>query len=278
MINWLSAIRPADPLWTDYCGLLESFEPRGFPSTADLNSLLAADVCNDQGIPVRFVPSSEIPDVNYETHIYSTAQVSTRGSNWHDVFNALVWMCFPRIKSAINAMHFQSMAESCEPGRGRKRDALTLFDECGVVVVSADSEKLHQLSSRNWTAVFAGGQENWDANYKVFVFGHALLEKHLQPYKAMTANALLLNVSEEAFSLERVALRTHLDIQIAKQLLADRSFKSSSDLSPLPLAGIPGWWVDGDQDEQFYSDPNVFRQAPENLRPSRVFTLHPGHN
>ena len=107
MGDWFSAINSTDPIWAGYIELLGQLKGDGFPTAADLNNLLSPDAVNAQGLPVRFVPSSQTPDVNYETHIYSTAQVSTRELSWHDLFNALVWARYPRIKSAINALHFQ---------------------------------------------------------------------------------------------------------------------------------------------------------------------------
>src|SRR5690606_23205997 len=47
---------------------------------------------NRAGLPVRFVPQSELPaGVAYETFIHDTGGVPTR-DNLHDFFNALVWL------------------------------------------------------------------------------------------------------------------------------------------------------------------------------------------
>ncbi len=100
-----------------------------------------------------------------------------------------------------------------------------------------------------------------------------MLEKFLQPYKAMTANALLVQISKQAYAKSREHLRSNLDTELAMQMLAGRCFDSPADLSPLPLMGIPGWWPHGAQDTTFYADSGVFRTPPDGYQPSRVFGL-----
>ena len=46
--------------------------------------------------PLRFaLPESH---VDYELQAYRSGVVSTRPDNWHDAFNALVWLSFQRAK------------------------------------------------------------------------------------------------------------------------------------------------------------------------------------
>jgi hypothetical protein len=39
----------------------------------------------------------------YECRIWETGEVETRPDNWHDFFNALVWLSFPQTKIAVSA-------------------------------------------------------------------------------------------------------------------------------------------------------------------------------
>ena len=87
---------------------------------------------------------------------------------------------------------------------------------------------------------------------QVLVCGHAILEKFLDPYKALTAHALYLHSSEPMPIPE-------IDGLLAETLLSGELLSGPGDLSPLPLMGIPGWWPAGPQDEAFYSDEGVFR-------------------
>lgn len=72
----------------------------------------------------------------------------TRTHNWHDLFNALVWLTFPGTKTTINARHYHALIDAMldkgaadaaqaapRSKRGSVRDVNTLLDESGVVVV-----------------------------------------------------------------------------------------------------------------------------------------------
>ena len=92
---------------------------------------------NALGAPVRFVPSSD-SDEPYELHVERTREVPTRPDNWHDVFNALAWCAFPQTKRVLNHRHGEEIRRRGATGaRGTVRDALSLFDEGGVIVASA---------------------------------------------------------------------------------------------------------------------------------------------
>ena len=122
---------------------------------------------------------------------------------------------------------------------------------------------LQSLVRRDWNEVFVTQREAWCSQLRVVVCGHALLEKFLMPYKAMTAHAYVIhdigpNLPEK------------IDEWSGRALLAGRLFSAPASLSPLPLAGIPGWWAAGRQDQVFYEDQDVFRPAPERLVPAPV--------
>ena len=275
MTCWRDFIRSGDPYWLDYSTLIERLDSDDFPRASELNGLLNNKTRAASGKPIRFVPASDIGDVNYEAHIYNTGQVSTREGGWHDFFNALVWARFPGIKSAMNASHVHEMSSGCEPGRGKRRDALTLFDECGAIIVASDRGSLENISQRAWPSVFDKQAGAWELRFRLFVIGHAMLEKFLNPYKAMTANALLVQIPQKDFARKRDDLLSMLDDRLAEQLNSGALIRSSNDLSPLPLMGIPGWWPGGLQDALFYNDKKVFRPAPESFHPSPVFPENP---
>lgn len=277
MAGWQAGIRAQDPFWKDAVELLDSFPPDRFPDDDDLNRLLPPQARNQRGQPIRFIPSDLIPGVQYEQHIYATGEVSTRSNNWHDLFNAMMWMQFPLLKSAMNAMHQRSMtqpgSEESEAGRGKQRDALTLFDECGAIVIAEQRRNLEHLAQKDWLRVFEGGAASWTQRYRTIIVGHAMLEKRLKPYKSMTANTVLLSVPESVFNQSRPILRATLDTELAKAMLAGDLFHTSADLSPLPLMGIPGWWPHGEQDKTFYMDQSVFRPPADSFRPAEIFSL-----
>lgn len=257
----------SQPWWADYLPLLAQIDGERITGCERLNTLLPDGLQSQGGQTIRFVPSTELGDTGYEHRIYTTGRVSTRPDNWHDLFNALVWMRFPRIKLAMNTLHYHAWDEQHDGRRGKVRDALTLFDECGVIVVSTSTDVLQALAQRHWKDAFLA--DEFSPSTQVLVCGHAMLEKYLAPYKSMTAKALLLQVSEDVMRLSRDQLLAYVDELVAGQMLAGTLLAEPASLSPLPLAGVPGWWQ-GPQDNAFYDDLLVFRPPPANLRPVPV--------
>jgi hypothetical protein len=262
----LSNVRfdPALPCWRDILPFLDRLSGNGFPSCDQLNALLPGSVTSAGGHAIRFADSRELGDDGYEHRIYTTGQVSTRPESWHDLFNALMWMCFPAIKTAMNSLHYHAGASLKSGSRGRLRDALTLFDECGVLVFSDDLGVLQSLAERKWQDAFSN-------SVGMALCGHAMLEKFLSPYKSMTAKALLIHVDDDFMKLPRQAALDLLDRKLAHQMHNGLVLTKPACLSPLPLAGVPGWWPASEQEsEGFYEDLQVFRPPPRKLTPARV--------
>jgi len=229
---------------------------------AELNCLAReADLRNHRHSPVRFVPQAYLPtDTAYELFISESGAVPTR-RNAHDFFNALIWLNFPTTKKQLNALQADAIQRRREEslartshGRGALRDAITVFDENGAVFVCADPRMAALLRERCWVDLFVRERDHFLASCEVWLFGHAILEKLLTPFKAITAHALPLHVEKSYFRLSHDERKRLIDSMIANDL--DHGFTTRS-LLPLPVAGIPGWAEQ--QDEQFYLDSSVFR-------------------
>jgi hypothetical protein len=271
--RWKSALDADLPFWAPYRELIGRLAGSGFPDSAALNALLRSGCCSGGGKALRFVRADEIPDVEYERHIFETGEVSTRGNNWHDLFNALVWCRLPRLKAALNTLHCGQLDTEREGRRGALRDALTLLDESGVIVLGRDRAVLQALAERNWQSALRTHQDAWETDLSIVVCGHGLLEKFLRPYKSITAHALLCHVElpvSESFEDHPLAAT---DTRLAQLLLHGALQTGPKNLSPLPLMGIPGWWPEGVQDQAFYDDAAVFRPPPEGLRPAPIHPL-----
>jgi len=262
---------PDLPWWADYLPYVKQIRDTGLPRCEQLNTLLPPGLKTGSGKPIRFVPSTALDDGPYEERIYTTGKVSTRPDNWHDVFNALVWMRFPCLKATMNTLHFHALSEQRGGMRGKLRDALTLFDECGVIVFSRRANLLDALAERRWVDVFTA--DHFSTDVQIAVCGHAMLEKYLAPYKSMTAKALLVTAGEECQAMSRTDMLTCLDAILARRLLAGSLLTKPASLTPLPMAGIPGWWPWCKQDEKFYDDPQVFRPPPADLAPVHLTKL-----
>lgn len=255
--------------WLDYLPYLQGLGGEDFPACRQLNALLPEGLNSEGGHTIRFVSSGQLTDEPYEQRIFLTGQVSTRPDNWHDLFNALVWMRFPRIKTAMNALHYLAWPGQEDGSRGDLRDALTLFDECGVIVFSTEWKMLRALSERRWNDAFLS--DEFSTAVQLSICGHAILEKYLSPYKSMTAKALLVHVDPDFMKLPRHEILTCLDKDIAERLRRGNLLTHPACLAPLPLAGVPGWWPADEQgDAAFYQDLQVFRPPTTNLIPAPV--------
>ena len=260
---------PDLPYWRDYLPFLQALDGHEFPGYNQLNALLPKNVNSQAGHEICFIDSQCLDDEPYELRIYNTGQVSTRLNHWHDLFNALVWARFPAIKTAMNACHHHAWSEQDGGSRGRIRDALTLFDECGVIAYSHDRNLLRTLAGRRWTDAFL--RDDFHSVLGLAICGHAMLEKYLSPYKSMTAKALLIHVDSRIGELARAEQLEYLDKEIATRMLSGELLTSPTCLAPLPLAGVPGWWPHKEQaDGTFYQDRQVFRQPPATLIPAPV--------
>ena len=211
---------------------------------------VAASINTSSGAPVRFVGADDAPaGTAYEVHIAQTGRVPTR-ANRHDLFNALVWLSFPRTKARLNALQAATIARDGVGGeRGALRDAATLLDENGVIVLTCDGTVEEDLRARRWQQLFIGRRADW-LHIRVIVFGHALLDKLVSPYKAITGHALPLSLPSDTpvDELDRVLAET------VDERLIPAAFV------PFPLLGIPGW-CDANAEPAFYHDDSVFRAA-----------------
>jgi hypothetical protein len=269
MNYWKSLIDPELACWEGYREMIAGLPGESFPGPDVLGHVLPPGTASGNGLPIQFVPASRLPGVQYEKHIHETGEVSTRENSWHDLFNALVWCRLPNLKAAMNARHYQELDPEKSGRRGRLRDALTLLDESGVIVAGSNPAVLQALVSRDWNAAFVTHRAAWRSELQVLVCGHAILEKSLNPYKSITAHALILHATD-------LVPLGQLDVQLGNSLRNHQLFDSPSGLSPLPLMGIPGWWSVGEQNEDFYADRDVFRPAPASMIPAPIYPVS-GH-
>lgn len=232
---------------------------------ADANRLAAdRQLRNHRGLPLRFIPQSGLPeDTGYEAHISATAQVPTR-DNLHDFFNALAWLHFPNIKQALNALHAHAFEEPVQLGtRGRQRDAATLFDENAALFISSSDSLLEALREHRWQDVLFRESGEFSADCQVMLFGHALLEKLVMPYKSLTAHVWTVKVEPGWWHKDEVERRADIDRRVGESI--SRGF-TSADFCHLPVLGVPGWWPG--QDAAFYEDSSIFRPKRRLRSPS----------
>ena len=199
------------------------------------------------GSPVLFVSQSNLPDGQaYEQFISDTQTVPTR-DNLHDFFNGLCWLTFPQTKTKLNQLQAAQLAlDGVQQTRGPVRDALTLFDENAAFLL-APQPLWDALIARDWQRLFVELRPMWK-DAQLVLFGHALLEKLVNPRKPITAH-----VYHAQPAIDSIA---ELDAWIAADITADKL--ASKPFAPLPVLGVPGWWAENEK-LSFYEDILVFR-------------------
>lgn len=236
----------------------------GWPDP-ELLSGLADDgdrrVVNAQGLRVRFVaqaPRSKDFAAGFEQRAFLRGEVQVRPFDWHDLFNALVWMSFPTTKAAINARHFELLSARSRGNRPPQRDALTLFDEDGVVVLSSDPALLDLVRAFRWKELFWVRRDEVKAHMRFLVFGHALYQKALKPFVGLTGKGVLLRTSDVFPDLAGTAQLKEVDRLLAAHVWDRARLCRGRDLSPLPVLGVPGWWAENESGS-FYDNAAYFR-------------------
>lgn len=259
-IDWITRTALFAPLREAASGLPEI----GWPDTAVLNALADAStrrIVNANGQLIRFVAQDARPahfEDRFEPRAYLRGEVQVRSFNWHDLFNALVWMTFPTAKAALNARSYEALSAQSRNRRSPEGDALTLFDEDGIVALSSDPELLELLREFRWKPLFWERREAVRERMRFLVFGHALYEKGLDAFIGMTGKAIVFQVPQATILLDRPALLSQVDRLSALYIWDRENLLTGRTLSPLPVLGIPGWWSENEA-EGFYDNSDYFR-------------------
>ena len=221
--------------WNDYADLLRASE---WPSIDALNARRAPDT---SAYFVAQTPALLADGLHYEQRIAGRGEIATREYNWHDLFNALMWLRYPAIKRALNARQSAEIARMGPKTRSRAQYALTHFDEAGVLVELRDPALLQLWDAHDWLSLFWHERAAWrDGRIRVELFGHALLEHALTPGKLLVGKALVFQCMEAVDDGSLVA-RAAAGIACG-ELLCD-----PLELRPLPLSGLPGWHVEAER-------------------------------
>lgn len=199
--------------------------------------------------PVRFVPQADLPEgMAYEQYIFEQRSVPTR-DGLHDFFNGLCWLHFPKTKLRLNRLQAAEIAAAgIGAVRGPVRDAITLFDENAAFLRAPDA-LWQALAAKDWARLFGELRPLWDESW-LLLFGHALLEKLVQPRKPITAHVLRVYPATDSLA--------DLDAWLAQEVSAAKL--AAKPFAHLPVLGVPHWWP-ANEAPGFYDDAQVFRTA-----------------
>ena len=238
----------------------------GVPDLSSLNEAARErGLVTGDGVALNFiVPPADAP--GYEEQAFLTGAIATRPDNRHDLFNALIWLAFPQTKAALNRRHVAALKRSRKQGidqRGPLRDALTQFDECGVIVAGSSPELWQSLCAHRWREVFVLRRAELLHTTRFLVFGHASHDALAAPFAGLCGKALFIDIDQSWLELPAAEQLASLDAKLAA-LFNGNDF-SPRDWQPLPLLGIPGATVDNERPD-YYDDARQFR-PPRTMRP-----------
>ena len=205
-----------------------------WPSRAELNAAYAELALASGAEPLRFGENVRKQDRYtdaggiridrlYDGRISRAGEVPTRERDWHDFFNALCFMTFPRAKRALHRRQFQVLSRRVGPGalrlpiaRTAEQDALTLFDEGGAVIAAeapayqpladaADAERpglLRELVEQRLA--------------RVIPFGHALFEHLVEGLRCPGGSTRLARVRD--VNVDQPQLLAAVDVALSALL------------------------------------------------------------
>lgn len=251
---------PAFQLLTTQFPLMQQSD---FPCLSTLNNWLAQRAVSD----VRFVSQQVLNDDGryYESFIAQTGQIPTREQNWHDLFGALIWSLFPNTKAELNRLHQRELLLQTGKERSKLRHQLTLFDECGVLVLYTVKAQplIDALREHQWQQVLWQHADAWrhisDSNTSglcAWSFGHANYEMLTRPYIGLTGKMYPLLVPDDFFANPLSVQIQFVDTELCKQFASCTAASLRARMTPLPLLGIPNWYS---QHAEFYQDDAYFR-------------------
>ena len=267
--DWDPGFLTRSPMFEPLRGCVPAAFGADWPQLGELQQWLdrrAPAVRNAAGTPLRLVPQGRKPrsfGERYEARVFLRGELQLRERDWHDLLNLLVWLAFPRAKAALNARHYCALREQFAAGasnRGPAQDALTLFDEGGVVVASADDELTGDLLEWRWKELFWGKRALLRARMRFYLFGHALYEKALTPFSGITGRGIVLRTRRELLAAPPGEQLAAVDAEIAQHVSTAGRLTTTRELAVVPVLGVPGWCAENER-ESYYDNPDYFRAS-----------------
>jgi Protein of unknown function (DUF3025) len=225
--------------------------PRDFSARIDSLNRIASE----RNVDLEFVAAREqkLSAVEYESRIVTHRELVVN-DNWHDIFNACIWLTFPKTKRTISERHV-AMGHGENNRRPRQRDVLTLFDEAGLILCAPPDlcDEFKQLNeTHRWKTLFVERRREFLEQVTPYLFGHGTLEQLIEkPHRGLTAKVLWLPFARDA-TVDAI------DDCLATQIRGGLLLTPDERRIPMPLLGIPGWFAENEA-PQCYDDVNVFR-------------------
>ncbi|MEC8328384.1 MAG: DUF3025 domain-containing protein [Pseudomonadota bacterium] len=252
-------------IFDDLNALFNLTQFSNWPTLDWLNSL-AINITNRNNQQISFVANDDVDWQHgyYEEIIFDKGEIPTRLENWHDLFGAFIWLLFPKTKALLNQLHIEQINKHGKTERSKKRNAITLLDECGVLVV-CDQAQADLLKNHLWIEGFYNQREQWHSTSYPFMFGHANYEMATRPYLGLTGKALYITVEHQLMPKCLKDRYAWLDSYLENLIENEDILCDNSSLFPLPLLGVPNWY-EQNKEKAFYENTDYFRPKRRKLK------------
>ena len=266
-MDWDPDFSRRSPMFEPLRAFAAGLRSAQWPALDDLDRLLTQrsdPITTAGGATLKVVAQARRPTSwaeRYEARVFLRGELQMREGNWHDLLNLLTWLAFPRAKAALNARHYAALLQQLAAGgtnRGPAQDALTLFDEGGVIVASADDALARYLRGWRWKELFWDRRALLPSKMRFYLFGHALYEKALRPFTGITGRGILWKTGPELLAVPLREQLPAIDAGIAQHISNTRRLTATRELEVVPVLGVPGWCADNDC-EAYYDNLHYFR-------------------
>ena len=154
-------------------------------------------------------------------------------------------------------MHIEQIKLNGITERCKKRNAITLLDECGVIVIG-DEQLFSDLKGHLWQKSFVENRNCWHHSIIPFMFGHANYEMATRPYIGLTGKALYIAAHQSEIPQPLNKRYAWLDEKLSTLIIDESLLNNNNQLFPLPFLGVPGWY-NKNKDNTFYENTDYFR-------------------
>lgn len=291
-MNWQSnfyTLSPKlfEPIYTLWKPFEEKFSNNWptIPNFNEIKTILYQQIALSQQYQVLFIESSkELEDTlkqrwtfqGYEKLINSEKKVISRSHSYHDFFNFLTWLLFPKIKLTINRLYVEKGEETPTSSNLRTtlQNKLAVFEEGGVLLIASNESYFDLIDEHQWKEFFWEKRNQLAQEFECLVYGHGLYEKGLNPYIGMTGAGIFIKVDAAYFELNHLERILYLDERVSQQL-GECIHQNNFVLHPFPFFGLPDWYIGNDK-EEFYENKKYFREKSYKARIQNLKALNKG--
>jgi hypothetical protein len=250
-VSWDPRFTERSPWFWPLTAAAESLRDHAdWPSLSELDALHARATESLGVRPLRFCENVRKRDKRvegrivlgalYDARITLDDEVPTRERDWHDLFNALCFTTFPRSKRALHARQFRALAARVEPNAMRlppartpEQDALTLFDEGGVVLAAEPAIALQLMAAKGAERAELCRQLCAEERTQIVPFGHAIFEHLVEGLRCPGGCTQVLAVSP--FAPGSPGWLQRLDLQLSAAIEDPARFVSPRECAHVRL-------------------------------------------